>query len=223
MKTVLQITIQEKSDYMFCKHCGQEIGEKTSFCPSCGKNLAAFEPVKKKKKKALPIVLIVLAVFVVIGLLGRGAESSNPVKIGESSATTVPTESKNETFTVGDVVETEFCIVSFIGVEETYGKSFNPESGNVYVLCEFEITNTSEEDLAVSSMLSFSGYFDDYATDISVLAMTSSEKKQLDGTIACGKKMRGVVGFEVKENWEDLEIRFTPFVFGNEVVFSYSK
>mgnify|MGYP003301692054 CR=1 FL=1 len=32
-----------------------------------------------------------------------------------------------------------------------------------------------------------------------------------------------MIGFEVKENWEDLEIRFTPFVFGNEVVFSYSK
>lgn len=223
MKIELQIITQGKSDYMFCKHCGHEIDEKSVFCPSCGKNLTAAEPVKKKKKRALPIVLIILAVFFIIGLVGSGGDSSDPVKVDEAAPSTIPTESKKDIFTVGDVVEAEFCVVNFIGVEETSGKSFNPESGNVYVLCEFEITNTSEEELSVSSMLSFSGYFDDYATDTSLLAMSASEKKQLDGSIACGKKMRGVIGFEVKEDWKELEIRYTPFVFGDEIVFSYSK
>ena len=39
-----------------------------------------------------------------------------------------------------------------------------PSDGKVYVVFEFEIENNSDRDIAVSSMLSFEAYIDDYAT-----------------------------------------------------------
>lgn len=46
------------------------------------------------------------------------------------------------------------------------------------------------------------------------------DKNQLDGTIAVGKKMKGVIGYEVPINWHELEIAFTPDVWnGQEIIF----
>lgn len=58
-------------------------------------------------------------------------------------------------------------------------------------------------------------YFDDFSTTISLYAMSTSDKTQLDGAVASGKKMSGVVGYEVPEDWERLEIRFTPDFWNN--------
>ncbi len=54
-------------------------------------------------------------------------------------------------------------------------------------------------------------------------AMLSTDKPQLDGTVAAGKKMNGVIGYEVDPGWTDIEIRFTPnFWSGKEIIFTAS-
>ena len=53
--------------------------------------------------------------------------------------------------------------------------------------------------------------------------MMSSDEPQLDGTIAAGKKMKGVVGYEAPQDWSELEIRFSPSFWGSEIVFEYKK
>lgn len=53
--------------------------------------------------------------------------------------------------------------------------------------------------------------------------MTSSDKTQLDGSIAAGKKINGVVGYEVPEDYESLELHYTPTGFGKDFVFTYEK
>ena len=68
--------------------------------------------------------------------------------------------------------------------------------------------------------VSFSAYVDEYATSLSLTATTSSDASQLDGSVAAGKKMAGVVGYEVPEDWSELEIRFTPnFWSGKDITF----
>jgi hypothetical protein len=65
---------------------------------------------------------------------------------------------------------------------------------------------------------------DDYSTNLSISATIATDKTQLDGAVAAGKKMTGVVGYEVPKDWEEIEIRFTPdFWSGNEIEFIANK
>lgn len=77
--------------------------------------------------------------------------------------------------------------------------------------------------LRASTMLSFESYIDGYTTSLSLTAMMSSDEPQLDGTIAAGKKMKGVVGYEAPQDWSEIEIRFSPSFWGSEIIFEYKK
>ena len=70
-------------------------------------------------------------------------------------------------------------------------------------------------------MLSFDAYCDDFACSYSLSALLEKgNKAQLDGTIAPGKKLNGIVGYEVPKDWKELEIHFTPDVLaGKDMVF----
>lgn len=100
------------------------------------------------------------------------------------------------------------------------GSSYNrPESGNVFVLCEFDIANGSDDELVVSSMLSFEGYCDEYKLDYSFGAVLQA-KNQLDDTVAPGRKVKGEMGFEVPKDWKELEITYSPeAIFSDKVTF----
>ena len=116
-------------------------------------------------------------------------------------------------------------IVTLNGVTETNGSQFNtPGEGNVFTLCEFTIENNSSKDLAISSLMCFTAYADGFSTNTSLTAMFESDKGQLDGTVAAGKKMNGVIGYEVPSGYKELEIRFTPdFWRGSDIIFVYTK
>ena len=65
-------------------------------------------------------------------------------------------------------------------------------------------------------MASFEAYADDYALNYSLNALLENESaNQLDGTIAAGKKMNGVIGYEVPADWKDIEIHFTDNVWSS--------
>lgn len=46
--------------------------------------------------------------------------------------------------------------------------------------------------------------------------LEKGDKNQLDGTVAPGKKMNGVIGYEVPADWKELEINFTPDFWSNK-------
>lgn len=202
-----------------CKECGNPIAKNAKTCPSCG---------AKHKKFPLGIVAIILVVFFVVGVVA-GTSSDEPEKIGQTDISqnpSTPSAAPDETeFTVGEIVELNNIVVTLTDISENYGSGFiTPSDGKVYVVCEFNIENNSTTDIAVSSMLSFEAYIDDYSTVIDIYATSSVDTPQLDGVVAAGKKMKGVVGYEAPEGWETLEIRFTPdFWFGKDIIFTYSK
>ena len=41
-------------------------------------------------------------------------------------------------------------------------------------------------------------------------------KNQLDGSVAAGKKMNGVIAYQVPEDWKTLEIKFSPSFWSNK-------
>lgn len=212
-----------------CKTCGADIAKSAKACPSCG--------AKQKKVSVALIIGIVVLALVVIGIAG-GDGDEGPSQVGsvgdtpssnsqgtsqssgQSSVTDVP-----DVFQVGDIVALNDVNVTLLGVTESAGQQFlAPTDGNVFVLFEFDIDNQSDSEIAISSMLSFEAYFDDYAASISISAISASGQNQLDGSVAAGKKMTGVVGYEAPADWSEAEVRFTPnFWNGQEIVFEYTK
>ena len=188
-------------------------------CPQCG---------GKPKKKHTVLGVIILIIGIILIIIGVSTEKGGkPTKVGELDSAQKDAQNTGEAeaqteFVVGDIVDLNNIAVTFVGVTENSGSEFNtPTDGNVYVLCEFEIENNSDKDITVSSALCFEAYCDDYTVNMSLMAMVEKgDKNQLDGIVAAGKKFNVVIGYELPENWQELEIRFTPdFWRGKDIIF----
>lgn len=201
-----------------CRSCGAEIAKSAVTCPHCGAR-------NKRKHVLLWVVLGVLA-LIIIGAADSGGSEPAPAAASSTSAAAPKSESKapvKKTFGVGESAELKDIVVTLVSVEESSGSQFNqPTDGNVFVICEFEIENNSSSEINVSSLLSFAAYCDDYSLNFSLTALLENgNRNQLDGQIAAGKKMNGIIGYEVPIGWNELEIRFTPsFWSGNEIIFT---
>lgn len=209
-----------------CKTCGAEIAKTSKTCPRCG---------AKQHQGAYIAIGIITAVMIiaVIGIL-FGEEDAKPTLVEkEPSISGVQnSESKAEpqaetpsVFGVGETANLNDIHVTLTSVSQGNGKEYmRPQDGKVFILCEFEIENHSDRDIAVSSLVSFNGYVDDYSTNLSLTAVMASDKKQLDGTVAAGKKMTGIIGYEAGADWKKVEVHFTPnFWTGKDIKFAYSK
>lgn len=225
-----------------CINCGAEITPTVKFCPGCGRPIApqsqtptyqpAYQPTyhstytepPKKKKKKHPILGTILLIFGILLILGVIAGDPEPQKVGETGTTAI-VQPMNNKFSVGDKVELGGIVVTLVNVSESTGGNYmTPEAGKVFIICEFTIENNSASDIAVSSLMCFEAYIDDYSTMMDLSATVSSNKTQLDGTVAAGKKMNGIIGYSADKGWQELEIRFTPdFWSGSDIIFSYTK
>lgn len=197
-----------------CRHCKTEIDRKANTCPQC----------RKKQMGPGAIVAVIIITLGLFGMILNQQEDPKLVGTGGSPNTT-PIVDKT-TFSVGETVELKNIKVAFKGISQSKGTDFiKPSEGNIFVLCEFDIQNSSDKDITVSSLLSFEAYCDDYATSISLTALAGKgEKNQLDGSVAAGKRMNGVIGYEVPANWKELEISFTPdFWTGKDITFIATK
>jgi len=187
-----------------CRHCKSEINVDAKRCPIC----------RGKQSRPIVTVLIVL-LFLIVGVVAFYAGSGqNPFE-----------DVTEKTYAVGDSVEINGVTVKFVGVTESQGTEFfQPESGNVFVLPEFEIKNGSSNGLNMSTIMNFDAYVDGYSTALSLSAISVAGAEQLDGTIAAGKNMKGVVGYEVPANYKDLEISVSLDVWSSKkLTFKYAK
>lgn len=203
-----------------CKTCGEMIAKSAKRCPHCG---------AKKKTSALAAILCIIVIFVAVvaiaGVIAESGGQSGPKKVSSASEQSSPAEQPSPTeqtvFGPGDKVEMNDIIVSMTNFYESTGSGFStPSDGKVFLICEFEIENNSKSDIAVSSLMSFEAYVDDYTANMSLSAIMSADKGQLDGTVAVGKKLSGVIGYEADPGRKELEIRFTPnFWTGKDITF----
>ena len=160
-------------------------------------------------KKVLSFLLMLTLTFSLAGC------SSN-------SGSTPSTEATGGLSVIGDTFEADGVSITLLSVQEVADTmALPPAEGNIYILVEFEIVNNSDEDISISSVVSFEAYVDDYATPMSSRAIVVADVTDtLDGNVAMGKRMKGMIGFEISEAWSMLEIRFTPNpVNGDTVIF----
>lgn len=214
-----------------CKYCKSEIDENAKICPVC----------HKKQGGKWKFIIIGIIVLVILGaLINGGDDDTEPKKIAQNGgtdntdntnvtpqpkATEAPTQD-DVIFAVGETAQLNNINVTLLNVSETEGGEFNkPSEGKVFVLAEFEIENNSDKEISVSSVISFEAYSDGYSTNQSLSALLEKgDKNQLDGTIAAGKKMKGVIGYELPKDWSELEIHFTPYFWSNKkIIFKATK
>ena len=141
----------------------------------------------------------------------------------QETGKTESTETQSQKFAVGDTAELKSVKVTLVSVTESEGSMFTkPADGNVLVGCEFEISNESDKDIDVSSVMSFEAYCDSYSVNQSITGLiefTQNGKNQLDGSVAAGKKMNGVIAYEVPADWQELEISYSPSFWGKAMTF----
>ena len=207
----------------------QALKERNSYdakvCPVC------------RKKQGAPgcrLVVLVVVVLVVIAAFAGSGESSTPQKVESTSGTSQSASQAGEAqsqpeqtvFTVGDAVELNGVKTTLLSAEEYPGKQYMmPTDGNIFLVCQFEIENDSSAEITVSSMVSFNAYCDDYSVNLSVTGeMLEDSWKTLDGTVAPGKKINGVIAYEIPQDWQKMEISYTPSYWsGHDVQFEINK
>lgn len=180
----------------------------------------------------------VIIAIVVIGAIGSMGEEDTPNVADKSGEVVESNVSKSndeeqkqesepvtkpevpEFFKVGETVETKKIKAVISEVEKLNGSDFNrPADGNEFVLLHLTIENISDSEISVSSMLSFNSYVDDVTVNESLAAQIAKEgTSTVDGTIAAGKKLKGVLAYEVSKDWEEIEVHFTPDVWDNTAI-----
>lgn len=222
-KKMEQETTENKQvETKICKHCQSEIPKKAKVCPNCR---------KKQGGKAKWIVIAVLVIAVIGTALG-GNDAEDATKTGEVTAKTESkggdTDSKEETteaaseevdntFKVGDVVETSDLKITYISAEEYQSDSqvIQPKDGYVYYRMEFEFENIGNVDQTVSSVASWDCYADGYAMDAQYFGDDA-----IDATMSPGKKAAGAVYYEVPKDAKEITLEYeTNFLSQNKIVF----
>lgn len=156
-------------------------------------------------------------------------ETSTQNPKGETLAETENTVSeKNDVLTVGDSVTQNDVTVTLLSAEESYGNDYIiPDSGNLFLVLEFEIENNSSSDLTISSYWDFEAYCDDYYYDQDLSGLFVDEissKGQLDGDVATGKKLKGAITYQVPQNYQKFEISVsTGGWFSDDLTFTIYK
>lgn len=205
-----------------CKHCQSEIPKKAKVCPNCR---------KKQGGKVKWIVIIILAIAVIGSVLG-GNDSEEATKTGEVATKTEGKDSKvdskegtteatseevDNTFKVGDVVETPDLKITYISAEEYQpdNQYDRPKDGYTYYRMEFEFENIGDVDQTVSYLTSWDCYADGYAMDVQFFG-----KDEISATMSPGKKAVGAVYYEVPEDAKEITLEYeTNFWSQNKIVF----
>lgn len=131
-----------------------------------------------------------------------------------------PKEETPEFFKIGETAVTQKVKAIITEIEKPEGNEFiKPADGNEFVLLHMTIENVSDKEIVISSVLDFNAYVDDSSINESLTAHATKDNiKTLDGTIAPGKKLTGVLGYEVQKGWQKLEIHFKPDQLSNTVI-----
>jgi hypothetical protein len=215
-----------ENEFIVCQKCGEQNPATNNYCKKCTAPLKEnlppppqqfqqqFIPPKKKSKGCLIAVIIVVAVIILIIIIAVASNAGKSIPTDANGNPTASNGEANKTYGINEPVTQNGITMTLASVTQNSGSEYNkPADGKVFLLCEFNIDNNANSDLTISSMLCFEAYVDTYATSLSFTALIEKgSKQQLDGKVASGKKMNGVIAYEVPKDWKELEIQIKPDV-----------
>ena len=212
--------MRDSNKTKICKYCKSEIAADAKICPHCR---------KPQGGKVKWIILGVVGFFVLAAIIGGGSDqdpkkaevAASESTVTEEAETTVTTdnaettaetetatEAAKDSFGIGDTADFNGVQVrlSSVRISNGDGQFWNPEDGKYFLGLVFDIDNQSSHDIAVSSIISFEAYCDDYSLNQEIMGAQVPEWKgvgQLDGNVAAGKKMSGVICYQVPKDFTD--------------------
>lgn len=143
----------------------------------------------------------------------RADGTAETPKAADAPAPTAPPTAPSAPSSLGKTVTTADGVrITPISIRESDSDALiRPESGNIFVLVEFSVSNGSASEVTFSSTLSFTvvnGGEEQFGSFAAVLTSDAS----LDTTLPRGGRATGFVGFEVSRDWQTLEIHYRPLV-----------
>ena len=191
----------EKKETKLCKYCQTEIPRKAKVCPNCKRKQGGIG--------CLGVVLLVLSVFIFIGSFGSSmSKDKNPEKVGEvgTELSETGTQTIDNTFNVGDVVETDNFRITYESAGEYTNSNelLQPKDGYVYWEFKFKFENISNTDQTVSTMMDWECYADNSKADQTWIV----DDNGLDGKLSAGREAEGAVYFEVPKDVENIELEY---------------
>lgn len=177
------------------------------------------------------VVFFLFAFLVADSILSTvDEESPKKVETVEQSEVETDSESANaddsseevtevdNSFSVGEVVETSDFRISFLSAEEYVSDNqfIQPKEGYAYYKMEFEFENISDSDKSVSSMIGWNCYADSYKADQTWIG----DDNGLDASLSAGKKTKGAVFFEIPKDAQSIELEYeTNFWTEDKLIF----
>lgn len=183
------------------------------------------------KKK---IIIIVVAVIVVIGVIGAiaGGESGNDENSTQDSSQTVAQESSTAeeasaaesseeeaasmSLAIGDVIETGEWRLTIDDIQITpsvpmgdLGVTTDAEKGKTYVVVCFTLENLMDHE-DVFNIFYLDAYEDGIQTEFSYLIGDVGDYSMIGTALQAGRAARSYLAYEVSENFQQLEISYSP-------------
>lgn len=162
------------------------------------------------KLRALAGAVVLVAV---VGVTVGSGDSNDAAKVSDSSASSEASTGDSapaaKTFKVGDTVKLgdwQIKVNKFTDPLKPSNDFLKPEKGMRWVRVDATVTNNSKEPQTVSSLACFD--VRDSESQKFTVTLTGDSKAQLDGEIAPGEKLRGVVDFEVEKAAKGLVLHF---------------
>ena len=184
--------------------------------------------IRKVFAKFYVSILVVLGLYVFFGsLIGVGirkvvGEKKESTKVVEAIQTEVEEPTKEEvvetpvveeevTFTLGDTVINEDYTVTLESARiiTDYDEYNTPNENCEFLELCFVVENKADDELFVYDY-KLETYVDDFVVEANdnVDAILASGEELLSATLASGKKVRGVLCYELSKDWSELEIIF---------------
>ncbi|UNK18163.1 DUF4352 domain-containing protein [Paenibacillus sp. N3/727] len=125
----------------------------------------------------------------------------------EASKETVAKAPSDQPASIGEALDYHGMIVTVHSVRESNGDDYlKPQEGNVLKVLDISVENTGDEELVVSSALSFS--LSDDSGEMYMPVVTSDIKQSLDGKLAPGDKLQGEIPYEVSKEVKGLKLTY---------------
>ena len=126
------------------------------------------------------------------------------------------------------MVELDKINIALTNVYESKGSEFyTPAEGMEYMMIEFAIENTGDEELTLSTVLNFSAWCDGENYTISLEALATgmfAGRMQLDCVVEPGESVTGIVGYEIPVEWEEVIVEYCEeIVLGEKTGFVVTK
>ena len=169
--------------------------------------------VRKGFAKCYVGVLVVLGLYVIFG------DKKESPKVVKAIQTEVEEPTKEEvvetpvaeevTFTLGDTVINEDYTVTLESARiiTDYDEYTTPNENCEFLELCFVVENKTDDELFVHTS-KFETYVDGFVVEANdnFDAMLASGEELLSATLASGKKVRGVLCYELSKDWSELEI-----------------